>query len=332
MKRTLGIKHLVMAVLLAVSLTACGGGGGGGGGAPATMAYTGLSSQAAIDENNAQDLTTGAYQGGQIGDLFGGIGAIEAIESGPIGQPRAVKVALVLEDSLHKVDLTSRAGGPSVGAVASDSGVIDGNCGGNASFTIRVDDQTGAFSGSLTFNNYCEDGVSIAGAVNYAGTVNLNTDELTNFSFSFDNLTANSGSDAYTLDGDISFANADASDTLTMTMLLKDNNTAKVYKLENYTMTLTGSVSHVDFDGSGTYFDPDYGYVTISTDAPFRIYDSDVWPSEGILVATGNTGIAGGSTMARLTALSSTTYQVDADTTGDGAYDWNSGILNWSDL
>jgi hypothetical protein len=83
---------------------------------------------------------------------------------------------------------------------------------------------------------------------------------------------------------------------------------------------------------SGRYYDPDYGYVEVYTEGPLRIDDGDDWPSDGVLVVTGDTGIAGGSTMARLTALSSTTYQVEADTNGDGTYDWDSGVLYWADL
>lgn len=334
MKRTLSVKHLGLAVLLAISFTACGGGGGGsdGEGTPPTISYTGLTTQAAIDENNAEDLSAGAYQGGQIGDVFSSVGAIQALEPGPVSQPRMLKVAQVLEDSLHKVDLTSSFGATMVGAITTDSGIIDGNCGGNASFTIRVDDQSGNFSGSLTFNKYCQDGATISGAVSYAGTINVNTDELSEFSFSFDNLAADSGSDAYTLNGDISFVTTFSDATMTMAMLLKDHNTGKVFKFEDYIISIAGSSSHEAFEVYGKYFDPDYGVVSITTNKPFRIESGSEWPSEGILVVTGKSGIAGGSSMARLTALSSANYQVEADTTGDGTYDWNSGTLNWSDL
>ncbi|MBC2710155.1 MAG: hypothetical protein HGJ94_03865 [Desulfosarcina sp.] len=332
MKRNLTVKHLVLAVLLAVSLTACGGGGGGGGGvSPSGISYTGLTTQAAIDENNAADLSTGAYQGGQIGDALS-IGAIQDGESGSVGCWRTLKVSQVLEDALHKVDPTIRSGGTFVGAIETESGTIDGNCGGNASFSISVNDQTGVFSGSLNFNSYCEGGVTLSGAVSFSGQVDLYSDELIEFDFSFDDLTATSGSDSFTLNGDISFDYIGSTATLTITMLLKDNYTGKVYKVENYIVTLTELPSYVDVEVSGTFFDPDYGYVSISTTTSLRTYYGDAWPSDGVLVVTGSTGIAGGSTMARLTMLSSTTYQVEADTNGDGTYDWNSGILNWSDL
>jgi hypothetical protein len=336
MKSSLRVKDLVLAVLLVVSLTACGGGGGGGGGggSPSGISYTGLTTEATIDENNAEDLSTGAYQGGQTGAAFGSVGAIQAGESGPVGRPRTLKVSQVLEDALHKVDMTSRSGGTFVGAIYTESDTIYGDYGGSASYTINVNDQTGEFSGSITFNSYSDDGVTtISGPVSFSGSLDLITEELIEFNFSFDNLTATSGSDSFTLDGDISFDNTVSPATMTMTILLKDNNTGKVYKVEDYIMTLTEEVNYVDVEVSGTYFDPDYGYVSISTTTPLRIYYDDDYPSEGVLVVTGNTGIGGGSTMARLTALSSTTYQVEADTNGDGICDdWYSGVLNWSDL
>jgi hypothetical protein len=332
MKRSLRVKHVVLAVLLAVSLTACGGGGGGGGGSPAGTSYTGLTTEATIDENNAEDLSTGAYQGGQTGAAFGSVGAIQVGESEPVGRPRTLKVSQVLEDALHKVDLTSRSGGTFVGAIYTESDTIYGDYGGSASGTINVDDQTGEFSGSITFNSYSDDGVTtISGPVSFSGSLDVNTEELMEFNFSFNNLAVTSGGDSFTLDGNISFDNTVYPATMTMTMLLKNNNTGKVYKVD-YNYIMTEEANYIDVEVSGTYFDPDYGYVSITTTTPLHIYSGDGYPSEGVLVATGNTGIAGGSTMARLTALTSTTYQIEADTNGDGIYDWNSGVLNWSDL
>ena len=49
MKSSLTVKDVVLAVLLAVSLTACGGGSDGGGGSSDSISYTGLTTQATID-------------------------------------------------------------------------------------------------------------------------------------------------------------------------------------------------------------------------------------------------------------------------------------------
>ena len=87
-----------------------------------------------------------------------------------------------------------------------------------------------------------------------------------------------------------------------------------------------------DFVGlvlTGKYFDPDYGYVDITTPTPLKIYYVDVFPTEGIIILDGANGLVGGNTKARFTAINDTSYMVEADTTGDGAYDYNSGATSW---
>ena len=315
------------------------GGGGGGGGdttvggdeeSTAGISYTGVTSPAVIDDGNAKALSTGAYQGGQIGAATG-LSAIQTATSEHIGRPRTLKVAQALEDSLRRVDLMSRSGGVFLGAIYTVSDTVDGDCGGSGSYTISVDDQTGEFSGNFAYSSYCNEGVIISGDASFSGQLDINTGDLLTFTFSFDNLTSTSGADSFTLDGTISFDVTGSTATLTMTMLLRDNNTGKVYWLKDCTMALTEGEDYERFEISGYYYDPDYGYIVISTPTSFVIYDGYEWPSEGVLVVTGDTGVAGDNTMARLTVLSSTTYQVEADTNGDGDYDWNSGVLYWSD-
>ena len=111
-------------------------------------------------------------------------------------------------------------------------------------------------------------------------------------------------------------------------MLLRDNSTSKVYWVQNYTIEAIEEAGYVDIDVSGRYYNPDYDYITITTSPPLRIYDD--YPSEGVLIITGNTGTAGGPTRARLIAESSTKFRVQVDTDGDDLYDdYDSGILNW---
>ena len=117
--------------------------------------------------------------------------------------------------------------------------------------------------------------------------------------------------------GNISYDFETSPVTATMDLLLQDNSTETVYRVK-YSMTIEEGPNYVEIDMSGTYYDPDDGYVVVSTEVPLLVYDGDNWPSEGVLVVIGDTGLAGGSTMARLTALSSITYQVEADTQGDG--------------
>lgn len=92
---------------------------------------------------------------------------------------------------------------------------------------------------------------------------------------------------------------------------------------------MTSASGYVSFTISGTYYDHDHGYVSVSTTTPFILYSGYDHPSQGVLIIDGRTGIAGGSTKARLTAITASTYRVEADTNGDGSYDWNSGTVNW---
>jgi len=113
---------------------------------------------------------------------------------------------------------------------------------------------------------------------------------------------------------------------------LKDNVTNTVYWAQDYVLYITegldsiGSYLYVEIN-SGNYYEPDYGYVAISTPTPFRVYDSDLWPRNGVMVVTGT-----GNTKARLTAISNTQCQIDADLNGDGDYEWGPVTKNWVDL
>ena len=332
MKSLLSVKNLIIMVFLVVSLTACGGGGGGGGGGSSSgISYTGITTLAEINENNAVDLSVNAYEGGQIGStLPSGLGAVQEGNGDVDINVPMFHVVRVLEASLLKVDVISVSNDISLGAVVTVSETIYGDYGGSASMAIEADDQTGEFSGEFIFSNYSDDGIiTMSGSTNFFGVIDVESEEFVEFSFSFDSLTVISGNDSLTLDGDVSVDYAYPTGTMTMTMLMKENNTNKVYKVEDYVYTEIEESAGVEAELSGKYYDPDYGYVTMSTTVPLIFYYDEDNPSDGVLMMTGKTGSAGGNTKAILTILSSTSYQVEADTNGDGTYDWNSGVLYW---
>ena len=324
------LHYLCLAGVIALGLLtiiATGDGGGGGGGGSAGISYSGLTDPAPIDDDNAEDLAVGAYEGGRLGGAIGALGVVQPVSN--VGYSRVVQISQILGGSLHQVDFMSRSEGTFIGAIYTETGTIYGNCGGSASYSVSVNDQTGDFSGSLSFSSYCEDGVTISGAVSFSGKVDLVTEELLRFSLSFSTLSGTSGGDSFTLHGTITTDLTVYPYVMTVSMLVRDNSTGKVYWVKDYTMIVTEEATYIEVDLSGTYYDPDYGYITFETTVPFRIYYGDDVPSDGVLVATGETGSEGGPTMARLTVLDSTTYQVEADTNGDGTYDWDSGILYW---
>jgi len=302
-------------VLLAVFLNACGGGGGGdgggdGGGSAPGISYTGITSQAIVDESNAVDFSTAAYLGGDMGSALGGIAAIQTEDNKQIGHPRTLKLIQTLETAIVEVDVTAPSGVAVLGAIQQESDTIQGDCPGtpgSAAYTIEYDDVTGDFSGTFNFNSYCSEDVTLSGSASFSGKVDPNTLEFLRFSITFDSLTATLERDSFTTKGNITYDFETSPVTATMDLLLKDNSTGKVYWVK-YSMTLVEGPNYVEFEMSGTYYDPDSGYVVLSTDIPFVVYDGEDWPSEGVLVVTGDTGVAGGKTKARLTALSSICY------------------------
>jgi hypothetical protein len=318
----------VVALGLMTIVATGGGGGDGGGGGPSIPSYTGLTDPATIDQNNAEALAVGAYEGGRLGAATGAMGVVPTEASGNIGYSRILKVSELLEDALRQVDFTSRSDGTLTGAIYTVSDTVCGNCGGSASYTISVDDQTGDFSGSFTFASYCEDGVIISGGATFSGQVDVNTEDLLKFSLSFSALTGTSGNESFTISGDISLDLTVYPYIMSISVLVRDESTGEVYWVKDYTMTVTEGATYIDIELSGTYYDPNYGYVILSTPTPLRIYEDHYWPSQGVLVVEGEIGTMGGNTKARLTFLSSLTYQVEADTDGDGEYDWVSEVLS----
>jgi len=209
---------------------------------------------------------------------------------------------------------------------------LDGTCGGSASYSISVNTDTGAFSGRLSFNGYCEDGMTMSGAASFSGMVDLYSRELVSFTLSFDYITANSGSESVTMDGEIDMAVSGDTTMLTMDMMVRDNSTNRVCKVENYQMNITDHGYYADIEINGRFYDPDYGYVDLDTISPLQFNNGYENPSDGQVVLTGKIGTAGGPTSARLTAIDENYCQMEADTDGDGTYDYFPDPVLWAEL
>jgi hypothetical protein len=326
MKAFAKIRTLLSFSLLMALIFACGGGGGGGS-TPGVggISYTGITAQATIDANNSQNISNGAYKGGAVG-MSGSLGTIQKTV---VDRPNYLDLALTLEEAILHINVNAPPGTVEAGAIVTASDAIAGDCGGSAQYAIQYNDATGDFSGSLSFASYCSKGVTLNGAASFSGKVDVNTQSFVGFTLSLNNITTTSGTDSFTVNGSITYNFQPSSVTVTMTMLLLNNTTGKVFWINPYNMTLSKGPNYVDFQVSGKYYHPDYGYVNISTPTAFRIYSGSTWPIQGVLILDGKTSIGGGSTKAQLTVISSNAYQVEADTNGDGAYEWNSGSLSW---
>ena len=312
MEQELKKKGLLCVVLCLLVSYGCGGGGGGGAGdgseTPAPISYTGITTQATITEDNAVELVLMALGAGEIGALSA------AQVEGTVTYPRYLKLVQILKDSTENIEL-SPSNQPIVGAIVTVSDTRTGNCGGSASLTGNLDDQTGDASGTLTFSNYCSNGTTINGIVSFSGIYDLINDEFDVFAMTTDNLSATNGLNSFTVRGTITFDYRNYPYVVTMDILLQDGASGKVYWAEDYVMNVWDYTGHIDFSITGRCYHPDYGYVEVTTLGPIQTYYEYDYPYNGAISIWGLN-----NTRANLGAVTELLYQVVADINGDGDF------------
>jgi len=316
------LRFLAM-TLLASSLIACGGGGGGS--SSDSSPYTGITTAAAITPMNADTIVRGAYQGGDTGTslvspLSPSAGETQSVSTA--SPPKVLSIVQVLREISGKARVQRfTSGGVAPRAVVTDSGVLDDGIGGTVAYSVSVDDQTGAFTGSFTANNYHGDsGGTISGGMAVSGTYNIAADVFDNINFAFSALTVTDtdASSSVTVSGSVKLLNGNPA-TGTVTLFLTDNVTGKTDWIDNFTINVTEGTGYVTATLSGKIYLHDYGFVVISTPTPFYFIAGDSYPSSGTMIVTGAS-----DGRARLTVSDSTSYTVDVDANGDGTYETSS--------
>ena len=318
----------IYAIAAALAIYGCGGGGGGSG-----SSYTGLTTPAVIDVDNADDLVLGVYAGGDLAGSLNIFGAVAYNDAPAVSYPRPLMLSALFENIIGDIDFAAQNQPPYQGAVSNESGSETGSCGGSLTYNISVDDQTGNFNGTFNFHDYCEDDFAINGNATASGQVDLLSEEILSMTFNFNNMTVVGNGESFTINGTMGMFYSINSMIMSMTMTAKDNMTGRAEMLEDWVMEITEGPGYYDVELSGRYYDPDYGYADFVTTVPLRFIDGDDdWPSSGSYTATGASGTAGGPTKARLTATNTTTYEIDVDADGDGQYEYNSGPLLWENI
>jgi len=317
---------------LIFTLVNCGGGGGGSGSSStSSISYTGSTSQAVITQANGEEIAYSAYQNGGTGNSLGGVLGIQQAGSNTTSRPRMLVLSRALRKSIDHISLDHDQDSYNTGATVSQSTTIPGGCGGNATYSISIDDVTYDFTGTFSFSAYCDEGATLSGNLTFTGQFNPDTLVFGLITMSYDNLTVTAGNDSFTADGDMTLDPSSTPISVTLNMVMLDNSTDKTYRAENFVMTVTDNLTSVSMTIVGRLYDPDYGYVDITTPTPLVISSGDTYPSSGVLLATGSNGSSGGPAKVKLTVLSNTSYQIEIDEDGDGTYEYlDTG--NWADL
>ncbi len=338
MKQIKRYKKFTTFAICALLLSACGGGGNGGslnqrggstGISTAEIKYRGPTTPVVITATNAQEIAFGAYSNNEIPV----IGFIFASENTPeqadqnLRSPRITTTVQRLLKTVDRIDPATTSQNASARALDTES--YDGNCGGTSSYSININDVTGEFTGNYTFRNYCEYGETINGTMSMSGSINSDTGVLGNVSLSFSSLTLSSSisNESLSINGRIDTNLSAVSIVSTVNMQMKDNVTNKTFLAENVITQSTFLDDAVEIQTSGRFYDSDYGYVDVTTPTPLLFAFPAEWPSSGEIIATG-----ANNSKVKLTAISSTTYNIEVDSDGDDLYETQQLGLLWDDM
>ena len=325
---------MVVLMLVFIAMASCSRDSGGDYFFPISsqknIEYSGLTSAAVIEEDNADTILEEAFMGSSAGTgMVPSFGSAAAVGSSAHSRPLALTLLKTFEGLAHEISALEQEGAPAEAGLAIPTGItVEGPCGGSCSVYFSISPITG-ISRTLIYNDYCSTGTTFNGTVSIQGDLDPDSDNL-DLTLSFSSFSASYEGVSRTMSGTLELATSSDSSSLTMDILVKDNSTDKTLWMEDYEMDVT---EHLDYDEitiSGRFYEPDHGYVTLSTEDPLIIYYVNDYPSSGTLVAMGAEISEGNNTKARLVVLDEESYRIDVDEDGDGTYEL-SWEQNWED-
>jgi hypothetical protein len=300
-----------MFVLLVAS---CGGGGDSS--SAGGISYTGKTSQVVVTKTNAQPLSQDPLTSSNTGSSTGNIlGVVTQSDTPTKRRAFSSVISHALVDASKQIKITPGTFLPGVTQTVTDALPC---VSGNGSISVTGDDVTGVVSGSLTMNQCLSSGSTLSGSISFSGVYDFASDTISQIQMTFNNLSINDNTDDYTLSGEVDFDSLSLSSSSTnilMNILLKDNKTNEVVKLENFRVSATDLITETKEILTGRLYDPTYGYGDVRTITPLLTRNTDDWPYSGQLTFTGN------HSSLRATAISNTQYILEVDADGDGIYE-----------
>lgn len=314
--------------------------GNGGSNASSRLHYAGATSPATLNSDNAATLIGNAYSGGNSGIIVGGVATgMKHDDYRASRRPRSLSLSDALIKFVHLTAIDHALAMPETAATVSNlpKSTIHGNCGGTATIDGSYDDDNHTISLSADLSDYCQDGMKLTGTIGALGRAIADGQDdinIANVTLTLADLSAAYHGDSFTADGTMSvvprpgFIYVDKNILLTSNMLFRDDATAKIYKLVNFRISRSSAAGTLSYDNitiNGRFYDPDEGYIDLSTPATMRVMNNYAWPSSGSLHARGANGSA------TITAQSETTYQLDVDGDGNGSVDSRESGL-WANI
>jgi hypothetical protein len=309
-------------------IAACGGGGGGGDDvsepiSDEPIAYTGLKTAAFINPSNAKVFVEGIFGSGLEGSVDDVIGVVTEESADEENLPANLILLQSLANASQHIDITSAAVLPGTIQTNTQTEPCES---GSMTISVQVDDVTGAFTGTLTFDECLLSGVYTDGIIDATGTFDLALFEVTEITMNFSDLTQTYGAESYTYSGQVIMQYSGSTITQLCDYLVRDNNTGIVYMYSDCTNEMIDTGTEVRMSLSGRFYHPDYGYVDVNTDPDHPIlmrYDEE-WPYMGVVIALGEAS----SLMVNCEGMDSLTYTLSVDADGDGNYE-SVTIENW---
>lgn len=318
-------------------LLSCGGGGGGNGGVTPAIPYSGINTAAFITSENAVNLATGAYYGRSLFESSGGVEPMLVESSNNLTSMNPPKNNIFLSRLVKQTateHLNAFAPGKAVQLGNADPlGNVDdrmyGDCDGYADMRGSVGNN-GDFDVNVTYRSYSDDCVFyMSGRTNEKGNIDPYSYKYTHITITYEALVFTIGGTSITQSGTWFTDYRLYPVKEIMDIVTRDDSTGKTYWMKDYesywSTGWNGSSNYDELETTGQYYDPDYGYVDITTEQALRIRFDESHPYEGELIITGN-----GNTRARLEIISTAVCRITCDTDGDDEFDdYDSGLVHW---
>ncbi len=203
---------------------------------------------------------------------------------------------------------------------------IDGSCGGSATATGSIDDASFVFKITMVFEAYCDNSATLSGSITISGSMPSGNSVLIS-SMSMTNLSIIDANNSFSLNGTISVTVRSSSQSnMTLNLIVRDNLADETVKLKDFVIVGSSITGGESVEIEGRVYHPEEGYVDVTTTTALFYASGEVYPSSGIILFTGRD-----NGRARLTAISSTQFQLELDADNDGIYESGTTGL-WSEL